>query len=506
MNGPGHIKLPTVLVIDDEVRSQEALRRTLEEDFEVLCASSAEAGMEIMQREAVTGGVQIVLCDQRMPGTTGVEFLKEVRSRWPDAVRIILSGYTDAEDIITGVNEAGIWQYLLKPWQPEQILLILQRAAEVWRLQQDNQRLSLELRTAEPVLKRRVESKYDRVKHAFGLGSLIRAPGSALNEVCDMVARIAPHDLSVMVTGESGTGKEMVARAIHERSHRAKAPFVPINCGAIPRELLESELFGHEKGAFTGAYRTTIGTVERAKGGTLFLDEIGELPLELQVKLLRFLQEFSFTRVGGRQSMQIDLRIISATNSDLKELTQVGHFREDLYYRLDVINIHLPPLRLRGDDSLIMANVFLKRYAKKVGKDIRGFNKQAVTAILTHQWTGNVRELINCVRRGVVLAEGPWLTPENLGLVVAERKPLGILNGRGLKEAKAEFEAKLVAEVLSAHQGNSHLASKDLKISRSMLYHLVQKYNLTQYLASPNKTDAKKNEARAKSAPAAVLN
>ena len=202
-------KLPAVLVIDDEVRSQEALRRTLEEDFDVHCASSAAEGMEILEKEQSTAAIRIVLCDQRMPGITGVQFLKEVRHRWPDIVRIILSGYTDAEDIITGVNEAGIWQYLLKPWQPDQLLLTLQRAAEVWRLQQENQRLSLDLRTAEPVLKRRVESKFEKAKHAFGLAGLIRAPDSPLNAVCDMIARIAPYDLSVLVTGESGTGKEL---------------------------------------------------------------------------------------------------------------------------------------------------------------------------------------------------------------------------------------------------------------------------------------------------------
>jgi DNA-binding NtrC family response regulator len=327
----------------------------------------------------------------------------------------------------------------------------------------------------------------------------------SMREVFHLIRKVAASDVSVLITGASGTGKEMVARAIHERSHRGKGPFVPINCGAIPSELLESELFGHEKGAFTGAFRTTIGTVERARGGTLFLDEVGELPPAMQVKLLRFLQEFSFTRVGGRQPIQVDLRIISATNADLQEMTLAGRFREDLYYRLDVINLHMPPLRHRGDDSLIMANVFLKRYAKKVGKDIRGFNKQSATAILTHQWTGNVRELINRVRRGVVLAEGPWLTPENLGLIAAELKRINILDGRGLKEAKAEFEAKLVAEVLAAHQGNSNLASKDLKISRSMLYHLVQKYNLTQYLASPYKPDAKEKQAKGKLARAAAL-
>jgi len=294
-------KLPAVLIVDDEVRSQEALRRTLEEDFEVFCASSAAVGMEILEHEQAQAPIRVVLCDQRMPGTTGVAFLKEVRNRWPDAVRIILSGHTDAEDIISGVNEAGIWQYLLKPWQPEQMLLTLKRAAEVWRLQQENQRLSLDLRTAEPVLKKRVESKYEKLRHAYGLDGLIRAPGSPLNAVCDLVERIAPFDLSVLVTGESGTGKEMVARALHYESHRRDRPFITENCGALPDTLLESELFGYKRGAFTGANEDRVGLFHQADGGTLFLDEIGETSPAFQVKLLRVLQEGEFRPLGNNR-------------------------------------------------------------------------------------------------------------------------------------------------------------------------------------------------------------
>jgi two-component system NtrC family response regulator len=313
----------------------------------------------------------------------------------------------------------------------------------------------------------------------------------AMRELFQLIRKVAPSDVAVLITGASGTGKEMVARAINERSLRSDGPFVPINCGAIPRELLESEFFGYEKGAFTGAYRTTIGTVERAHGGTLFLDEVGELPLELQVKLLRFLQEYSFTRVGGRVPIQVDFRLISATNNNLEELTQNGQFREDLYYRLDVVHFHLPPLKDREEDALIMANVFLKRYACTVGKEIRGFSRKAVTAIQGHPWPGNIRELVNRIRRGVVMAEGPWIGPEHLGLALEELAPEPIFNGLGLKAAKENFEARLVAEVLSAYQGNAQLASKALKISRSMLYQLVQKYNLKNHLALTNGNGAK---------------
>jgi two-component system response regulator HupR/HoxA len=361
MSPPSLRKLPAVLVVDDEVRSQEALRRTLEEDFDVLCASSAAEGMEILEREMSTAAVRIVLCDQRMPGMTGVQFLKEVRHRWPDVVRIILSGYTDAEDIITGVNEAGIWQYLLKPWQPEQLLLTLQRAAEVWRLQQENQRLSLDLRTAEPVLKKRVQSKFDKAKHAFGLSSFIRQRGSPLNDICEMIERVAPFDLAVLVTGESGTGKEMVARAIHYESRRAERPFITENCGALPDTLLESELFGYKRGAFTGAVEDRVGLFQQADGGTLFLDEIGETSPAFQVKLLRVLQEGEFRPLGSNRPVHVDVRVIAATNRDLEEDVRTGRFREDLYYRLATISLHVPPLRERPMDLPLLARRLLDR-------------------------------------------------------------------------------------------------------------------------------------------------
>jgi DNA-binding NtrC family response regulator len=304
----------------------------------------------------------------------------------------------------------------------------------------------------------------------------------AMRDIFCLIRKVAITDVPVLITGASGTGKEMVSRAIHQRSHWTQGPFVEVNCGAIPRDLLESELFGHEKGAFTGAYRTTTGHVERAQGGTLFLDEVSELPVDLQVKLLRFLQEFTFYRVGGRQPIKVDLRIISATNADLHELIGAGRFREDLYYRLDVVSISLPSLKDRGEDSLIMANVFLKRYAAKLGKDIKGFTPEAIATIQGHSWPGNVRELINRVRRAVVMTEGNRVAPEHLGLDGSDSGPEPVFNGKSLKEARAEFEARLVSEALQHFQGNVFLASRALRVSRSTMYHFIQKYQLKPYL------------------------
>ncbi len=482
-------KLPAILVIDDEVRSLEALRRTLEEDFDVLCASGADEGMEILNREQATAAIRIVLCDQRMPGTTGVRFLKEVRDRWPDIVRIILSGYTDAEDIITGVNEAGIWQYLLKPWQPEQLLLTLQRAAEVWRLQQENQRLSLDLRTAEPVLKRHVEVKQERAKSSFGLAGFARAANSPINAVCDMIGRIAPYDLSVMVTGESGTGKEMVARAIHYESRRASKAFITENCGALPDTLLESELFGYKRGAFTGAVEDRVGLFQQADGGTLFLDEIGETSPAFQVKLLRVLQEGEFRPLGSHRPVTVDIRVIAATNRDLENDVRIGRFREDLYYRLATISLHVPPLRERPMDLPLLAQRLLDSSCRSLGKSVAGFSPAVLAGIAAYRWPGNVRELQNEILRMVALSNTGLLGPELLSTRMLRTQvgetPSGEmawaadLSG-GLKERMDQLEMRVLKEAMARHRWNKSRAARELGLSRVGLRAKLVRHGLEQ--------------------------
>lgn len=474
MNSPVLRRLPAVLVIDDELRSQEALRRTLEEDFEVFCASSAAEGWEILEMEEASAGIRVVLCDQRMPGTTGVQFLKEVRQRWPDIVRIILSGYTDAEDIISGVNEAGIWQYLLKPWQPEQLLLTLQRASELWRLQQENQRLSLDLRTAEPTLRRRVEHKQEKVRSAFGLAGLVRAPGSPIEPVCALVARIAPYDLSVMVTGESGTGKEMVARAIHYESSRADKPFITENCGAVPDTLLESELFGYKRGAFTGAVDDRIGLFQQADGGTLFLDEIGETSPAFQVKLLRALQEGEFRPLGSNKMVSVDVRVIAATNRDLEEDVRTGRFREDLYYRLATIPVHVPPLRERPMDLPLLAARLLEQSCATLGKRVRGFAEATLARLAAYPWPGNVRELQNEILRLVALADDELLGPELLSprllhgpATVAQASDEWTEDVTGdLRQRMDQLERRVLLAAMQRHHGNKSRAANELGLSR----------------------------------------
>jgi two-component system response regulator HupR/HoxA len=454
----------TVLVVDDEQRSLETLRRTLEEDFTVFTALSAEEGETIMAREFV----HIVLSDQRMPGMQGVEFLRRVRTQWPETVRLILSGYTDAEDIIAGINEAGIWQYLLKPWHPEQLLLTLKSAGELWRLQQENQRLSLDLRDSPEQLVQRVAGRRGKLRARYGFERLVRAADSPLNGVCELAQKIAAHELSVLVTGESGTGKELLARAIHFASARSEQPFVVENCGALPDTLLEAELFGHKRGAFTGAHEDRIGLFQQADGGSLFLDEIGDTSPAFQVKLLRALQEGEVRPVGSPRSVPVDVRIIAATNRDLEADVASGRFRRDLYYRIAGIGLHMPSLRERPQDiPLIVAAMF-----KESAPAGRRFSAAAIKTLLAHHWPGNVRELQNEVMRALALGEGDMLDADllspRLGRSNGAAAPIlnGEMEGATLKDKLDQVEAQLIADAVRRHKGNKTRVAEELGLTR----------------------------------------
>ncbi|MDD5298485.1 MAG: sigma-54 dependent transcriptional regulator [Rhodocyclaceae bacterium] len=463
---------PTVLVVDDELRSLEALKRTLVDDFTVFTAGSAEEAMQVMVAEFV----QIILCDQRMPGTSGVEFLRQVRAQWPDTVRIILSGYTETEDIIAGVNDAGIWQYLLKPWHPDQLLLTLKGAANLWRLQQDNQRLSLELRDSPQQIEARVSAKRIEAKARAGLDRITRAPDSPLNDLCNLALKVAPHDLSILLTGESGTGKELLARAIHYASGRSERAFVVENCGALPDQLLEAELFGHKRGAFTGAYEDRIGLFQQADGGTIFLDEIGDTSPAFQVKLLRALQEGEIRPVGSPRSVSVDVRVIAATNRNLEDDMRAGRFRVDLYYRLAGMTLLAPPLRDRPMDIAPIAQGLLERAQAdhKHGR-AKGFTAEALDCLAAYRWPGNVRELQNEILRMLALAEGEWLGAELLSPRVLraaageeQERELGMLAALdgSLKERVAQLEARIIKEVLVRNRWNKTQAAAELGLSR----------------------------------------
>lgn len=472
----------TILVIDDEVRSQESLRRTLEEDFTVLTVSSAQEGRAVMEREFV----QVVLCDQRMPEMTGVEFLKEIRERWPDTVRIIISGYTDSEDIIAGINDAGIYQYILKPWHPDALLLTVRAAARLYDLQQQTQHMNLELRTTEPVLRQRVKCKQEKLQGHYEFSRITRAAASPLNKVVDLASRVSGCDIAVHISGESGTGKELLGRAIHYASPRAGRAFVIENCGAMSDTLLESELFGHKRGSFTGAFEDRIGLFEQADGGTIFLDEIGDTSPAFQVKLLRVLQEGEIRPVGSSRSRKVDVRIISATNRDLEEEVRRGRFREDLFYRLTQFVLPVPALRERKMDIPLIAFDLLNEAAEGMGKSTAGFTPEALDCLVNHHWPGNVRELHNEILRALMLTDSPHIgahlfSPKVLQAAPEEDAPdMSLLAGLdgSLKDRMEALEARVLRETLIRHRWNKTRAATELGLSRVGLRGKLARYGL----------------------------
>jgi two-component system response regulator HupR/HoxA len=477
---------PPILVVDDEPQALQTLARLLDEAFTPHTAADTATARAILEREPI----EVVLCDQRMPDMAGVDFLKEVREHWPDAVRMIISAYTDSEDIIEAVNEAGIHQYITKPWQPDNLLLTVRGASRLYRLQRENERLSREHRLAPGQVAGRVEDLRERVRRAYGLDRIVRCPDSRLNPVCEQVLRVAPYNITVLLTGESGTGKELFARAIHYNSPRADAPFLAENCGAMPDELLESELFGHRKGAFTGASESRTGLFEQASGGTVLLDEIGDVSPAFQVKLLRVLQEGEIRPLGASERRRVDCRVIAATNKDLEAEVAAGRFREDLYYRLAALPVHVPPLRKRSEDIPVLARAILGELAPALGQEVAGFTDEALGCMQAYAWPGNVRELQNEIQRMVVMADGPVLGADLLSSRVlrnagSEPDPEGGDPGAGLAEPSGtlrerleSLERRVLRETLIRNRWNKTRAAEELGLSRVGLRGKLQRHGL----------------------------
>lgn len=487
---------PVILCVDDEVRSLQTLERTLDEEFDVLCASSAEEALTLLESNVV----QAILCDQRMPGKTGVELLTEVRERWPEPARLILSGYTDSDDIIRGLNDAGILQYITKPWHPDNLLMILRNACQMYQLQSENDQLNLEMKLSEVQASTRVKQKRARLQQSFQLDQIKRAENSPLNDICEQAAQIAPYDISVLVTGPSGAGKELFARALHYNSLRKDNPFVVENCGAMPDELLASELFGHKKGSFTGAISDHIGLFEQADGGTIFLDEIGEITPAFQVKLLRVLQEREVRRLGEHQRRKVDVRIVASTNRDLREEVKAGRFRQDLYYRLAEVTLELPALAQRPMDVPLLAENFLAHAMRDFDKPVTGFSGEAMAAMQQYNWPGNVRELQNEVRRVLVLAKGEYLTADLLSPAIqqtetrTETQEIDLLDGLdgSLKERVEALEQRILKATLARHHWNKSRAAKELGLSRVGLRSKLERYGMER--AYPASESTQTNE------------
>jgi two-component system response regulator AtoC len=444
-----------VLIVDDEPNLRQMLEALLaREGYEAVGAASAAEALACHERRPA----DIIITDLCMPGMDGMQLLAALRERESPATVVVMTAYGSTETALEAMK-AGAYDYISKPFKPDEIVLTLRKAEERERLRRENQLLRSQLRREYSIE-----------------GIVFRS--AAMREVLSTVEKVAPYKSTVLITGESGTGKELVARALHHASPRARAPFVAVNCGAIPATLLESELFGHVKGAFTDAVRTKRGLFEEAHGGTLFLDEIGELPRPLQVKLLRVLQEESIRRVGDTREIPVDARIVAATARSLTREVQAGRFREDLFYRLNVVHIVLPPLRDRREDIPVLVEAFLRKSNKRLGTRVRGVAPEALERLLEYEWPGNVRELENLVERALVLSDGDVLglkeLPEKVRKV--QQAPLTLPgDDLSLKRASRALEESYIRKALERTGGNRTRAAEILEISpRALLYKLKE--------------------------------
>ena len=440
---------PKLLIVEDDTGIQRQLRWSFE-DYQVQVAGDRNEAISKFRTDVPP----VVTVDLGLPpdpdgASEGLAVLEEILRLGPETKVIVVTGNEDHEHALRAVS-MGAYDFYRKPIDSEELAMIVKRAMYLHDLEEENRRLVLAGRN-------------------MPLSGLVTASPEMLN-TCRLVERVADTDVGVLLLGESGTGKELLARGVHELSTRVDKPFTAINCAAIPENLMEAELFGHEKGAFTGAIKQSKGKIELANSGTLFLDEIGDVPLAIQVKLLRFLQERVIERIGGRQQIAVDVRIVCATHQNLERMIAEGTFREDLYYRLSEMVIKIPPLRERQNDAELLAHNFMAQYNKEHGRSIRGFSAEALAVLETHPWPGNVRELENRIKRAVIMAEGNRITPVDLDLADPDEIPDVV----SLAKAREEVERREIPRALSRAEGNISQAAKLLGISRPTLYDLMR--------------------------------
>ena len=445
---------PKLLIIDDDEDLRTQMKWSLTEGYDVYLAEDRQNAIAIINKEQPA----VVTLDLGLPpNPAGVEegfiILDYILDHYSHTKVIVITGRGEKEHALRAVGK-GAYDFFYKPIEIDELKVVLRRAFHVSQLEHEQREM-----------KQRLSG--DHFEGMIGTSS-------KMQDVYSAIRKVATTDAPILIRGGSGTGKELIARAIHQLSVRASKPFIPINCSAIPENLIESEFFGHEKGTFTGAHMQRKGRFEMAEGGTLFLDEIGDLPLTIQVKLLRFLQEKTIERVGGREQIEVNTRILAATNRDLQDAMKKGAFRDDLYYRISVINISLPPLRERNEDIVLLAKTFLHRYTSENKKKIKGFTRQAIEAIERYSWPGNVRELENRVKRAVIMSEGKKITLEDL-----EMEPIaGNKESMILKDAREMLEKDLILKAIARNENNLTKAASDLGVSRPTLYDLMEKLGI----------------------------
>jgi DNA-binding NtrC family response regulator len=448
---------PVILVVDDDKNTRDGLQRALQRHYDVKTAESADAALAILD---ATPEVDVMLSDLRMPGTDGLGLLRRVNAQHPQTVSILLTAYGSVETAVEAMKQ-GAYDFLTKPINLDHLDMLVARAIKSRDLE------------------KKVETLEVQLNEKFGMENIV-GESSAMRQVFDIIQQTAPTQASVLIQGASGTGKELVAQAIHRLSTRAKGPFVAVHCAALSPTLLESELFGHEKGAFTGATAQRKGRFEIADGGTLFLDEVSEIDPSIQVKLLRVLEERAFERVGGEETIRTDIRVIAATNRDLRDYVRQGKFREDLFFRLNVVDILLPPLCERTGDIPMLADRFLKEYGERNGKRIEGFTPDAIGLLTAYAWPGNVRELRNTVEKMVVLSRADRLSardvPPNIREAVKGHSALGLRTPVLMSGSLADTERRKIMAVLEKNGGNRTRAAEELGISRRTLHRKLRDY------------------------------
>jgi len=464
-------RLPPVLVVDDEKNMRLSLKTVLsEEKYAVRTVESAEEALDLLDREEFF----MVITDARLGGMNGYEFLGKARAKWPDVPVAMITAYATPKLAVEAIK-AGAMDYLPKPFAPEELLHAVERCAERYRLLREN--ANLRARTTE----------------TWSLEQIV-GESPKMRELRQLIQTVAPTDARVLILGESGTGKELVAGALHCLSQRSKASYVRLNCAAIPEMLLESELFGHEKGSFTGALKQKPGRVEEADGGTIFLDEIADMSQPLQAKLLRFSENGTFTRVGGTQELQVNVRLIAATNRDIIDAIRQGQFREDLFHRLNVVKFQLPTLRERGEDVLLLADYFLRSFGISLNKNIRTISRAARQKLLSHHWPGNVRELRNVIERALILETTSEIQPGSLPDFQIEGRlhkaeASKVAGTESLDERMGNFERDLINAMLEFNHFNLTRTAEQLKISRHALRYRMQRLNIAAGTEADEDTD-----------------
>ncbi len=452
-----------LLIVDDEENMRHMLTAMLKNfGYDVDTAPDGELALNMVTKSFY----DFILCDLKMPRMDGMAFLDAVKDKLGETTVIMMSAYGNLDTAIQAMKN-GAYDYISKPFKSDEVYMALKKAEERERLIKENRRLL---------------EKIKNIEENYRVGNMV-GKSRSMQDVFKMVEKVAKYDTTVLISGESGTGKELIAKGIHLAGERSRKPLVSINCGGIPENLLESEFFGYKKGAFTGADRDKKGLFQEADKGTLFLDEIGELPLSLQVKLLRVLQENEVRPIGDTKTQKVDVRVIAATQKNLTEEVREGTFREDLYYRLNVLNIKLPPLRERPDDVPLLIDHFLNRFNSRLGKAIKKVSSTALSFLLKYQWPGNIRELENIIERAVVLADGEEILPEHLPQELGEKiKPSfdeEISGEFSLKKTQQILEKKMIIKALNETNGNRTHASKLLEISHPSLLSKMKTYNIT---------------------------